>query len=403
MSNSNKRNMVPLFILMLNLFIALLGQGMLIPILPDYLKQFNAAGTAAGYLVAAFGAAQFIFSPIGGRLSDKHGRRIMILSGLFLTVISDFIFAISHTLLLLYIARVIGGIGIGIMVPSVLAYVADITTKETRAKGMGYLSAAMNLGIVLGPGLGGIIAQLGIRMPYFVASGLSFIATLLTFMLPETLPLEKRSISKSSEKQESIVTQLIESVHKPYFNHLLLILVMTFGLVGFETVYSLFVVGKYGFTSKDISILITIGATIGIIVQIGLIDKAIRRFGEYNLIKFSLLMSGIALLLMLVKVNFIYLIAVSSVFFAFNSFLRPTVTTLLSNEAGSGEQGFVSGLNTTYTSMGNIVGPLMAGCLFDKQINLPYIMSAFILFGTIFLAKQPKTKKIYKTEVTENE
>ena len=80
MSNSNKRNMVPLFILMLNLFIALLGQGMLIPILPDYLKQFNAAGTAAGYLVAAFGAAQFIFSPIGGRLSDKHGRRIMILS-----------------------------------------------------------------------------------------------------------------------------------------------------------------------------------------------------------------------------------------------------------------------------------------------------------------------------------
>ena len=401
MSNSKNKNMFPLFILMLNLFIALLGQGMVIPILPDYLKQFNAAGTAAGYLVAAFGAAQFIFSPIGGRLSDKHGRRIMILSGLFFTVISDFIFAISHTLMLLYIARIIGGVGIGLLVPSVLAYVADITTKETRAKGMGYLSAAMNLGIVLGPGLGGMIAQFGIRIPYFFASGLGFVATILTLILPETLPLEKRSISKTSGKQDSIIKELILSMHKPYFRHLILILVMTFGLVGFETVYSLFVQDKYGFTSKDISILITLGAAIGIIVQIWLIDKAIRYMGEYKLIKLSLLITGIALLLMLIKVNFIYLIAVSSIFFAFNSFLRPTVTTLLSNEVGSDEQGFISGLNTTYTSMGNIVGPVMAGYLFDKQINFPYIISALILFGTIFLTGQ--RKNIDSNEGADNE
>lgn len=401
MSNSNTKKMFPIFILMLNLFIALLGQGMVIPILPDYLKQFNAAGTAAGYLVAAFGTSQFIFSPIGGRLSDKYGRRIMILSGLFLTVVSDFIFAIAQSLMLLYIARVIGGIGIGIMVPSVLAYVADITTKETRAKGMGYISAAMNLGIVLGPGLGGIIAQFGIRVPYFFAAGLGFIATLLTFILPETLSLEKRSKSKSSKKQESIFNQLIQSFHKPYFCHLLLILVMTFGLVGFETVYSLFVQDKYGFTSKDISILITLGAAIGIVVQIWFIEKAVKLVGEYNLIRLSLLMLAISLLLMLIKVNFIYIIVVSSIFFAFNSLLRPTINTLLSNEAGSNEQGFVSGLNTTYMSMGNIVGPIVAGSLFDKQINLPYIFSALILFGTILLVKQEKNT--YKSEVAENE
>ena len=401
MSNSNTKKMFPIFILMLNLFIALLGQGMVIPILPDYLKQFNAAGTAAGYLVAAFGTSQFIFSPIGGRLSDKYGRRIMILSGLFLTVVSDFIFAIAQSLMLLYIARVIGGIGIGIMVPSVLAYVADITTKETRAKGMGYISAAMNLGIVLGPGLGGIIAQFGIRVPYFFAAGLGFIATLLTFILPETLSLEKRSKSKSSKKQESIFNQLIQSFHKPYFCHLLLILVMTFGLVGFETVYSLFVQDKYGFTSKDISILITLGAAIGIVVQIWFIEKAVKLVGEYNLIRLSLLMLAISLLLMLIKVNFIYIIVVSSIFFAFNSLLRPTINTLLSNEAGSNEQGFVSGLNTTYMSMGNIVGPIEAASLFDKQINLPYIFSAVILFGTILLVKQEKNT--YKSEVAENE
>lgn len=142
----------PLFILMLNLFIALLGQGMVIPILPEYLKQFDAAGAAAGFLVAAFGAAQFIFSPIGGKLSDQMGRKKMIMFGLFLTVISDFMFAISNSLPLLYLARFIGGMGLGFMVPSNMAYVADITTSDTRAKGMGYLGAAMNLGMVLGPG-----------------------------------------------------------------------------------------------------------------------------------------------------------------------------------------------------------------------------------------------------------
>jgi DHA1 family multidrug resistance protein-like MFS transporter len=373
---------------------------MVIPILPDYLKQFNAAGSAAGYLVAAFGAAQFLFSPIGGRLSDKYGRKKLILSGLFLTVISDFIFAIAHILVELYIARFIGGIGLGIMVPSVLAYVADVTTKETRAKGMGYLSAAMNLGMVIGPGIGGVIAQLGIRVPYFFASGLGLVATLLTILLPETLSLEKRNALKLKEKQEPIIRQLKESVHTPYFKYLLLIFVMTFGLVNYETVYSLYVQQRYGFAADKISILITLGAGIGIITQVGLIDKAIKILGEYRLIKFSLFISAAALLLMLIKVNFIYLLGVSSIFFAFNSFLRPTVNTLLANEAGD-KQGFVSGLNTTYTSIGNVIGPIMAGNLFDSDINLPYTVGSLILIGAIFLTKN--NKKININEVVKNE
>lgn len=391
---------LPLFVLMVNLFIALLGQGMVIPILPEYLKQFNAGGSAAGYLVAAFGAAQFIFSPIGGRLSDRHGRKIMIFAGMGLTVISDFIFAVSHNLILLYIARFIGGIGLGIMVPSVLAYVADVTTRDTRAKGMGYISAAMNLGMVLGPGIGGMIANFGIRVPYFVAAALGLASTLLTLILPETLPIEKRTTSKESEQQESIVRQLVQSVHTSYFRYLILIFVMTFGLVNYETVYSLFVEHKYGFTTQQVSVLITIGAVIGIIVQVGLIDKVIKRYGEYKTIRFSLVMAAIALVLMILKVNFMYLIVVSSVFFTFNSLLRPTVNTMLSKEAGD-QQGFVSGLNTTYTSLGNIVGPILAGNLFDKQINLPYILGAFILLVTTCLVR--KENKMQNNEVIENE
>jgi MFS transporter, DHA1 family, multidrug resistance protein len=390
----------PLLILMVNLFIALMGQGMVIPILPQYLKQFSAGGTAAGNLIAAFGITQFIFSSIGGRLSDRYGRKIMILCGMFLSGLSDFIFAVSPNLILLYIARLIGGIGLGFMIPSILAYVADVTTTETRAKGMGYLSASMNLGMVLGPGIGGMIAQFGVRAPYFCAAALAMVSTLLTLILPETLPAEKRNVSKPAQEQDSIGRQLVQSVHTPYFRYLILLFVMTFGLVNYETVYSLYVEYKYGFTSQEISVLITLGAAIGIVVQVWIIDKVIKRFGEYKTIRFSLFFAAASLMLMLWKVNFLYLLAVSSLFFAFNSLLRPTVNIMLSKMAGH-QQGFVSGLNTTYTSLGHIIGPIMAGSLFDLQINLPYIAGAIILLGTIGLVR--KEKKSQSSEVIENE
>ncbi|MGG4206793.1 MFS transporter [Paenibacillus jamilae] len=387
MSSLPKSAKFPLFILMLNLFIALLGQGMVIPILPEYLKQFNAAGAAAGYLIAAFGAAQFIFSPLGGQLSDRWGRKSMIITGLFLTVISDLMFAVSTTLPLLYIARFIGGIGIGLMVPSNMAYIADITTSETRAKGMGYLGASMNLGMVLGPGLGGMIAEFGIRVPYFFAGGLGLVATLPSLYMPETLPKEKRKPASQWVRREPIRNQILNSFRTSYFRYLLLILIMTLGLMNYETVYALFVERKYGFDATKISMIITIGAIIGIVVQIWLLDHLIKRLGEMKLIRLSLIMTAIALLLMIIKINLGYLLAVSALFFAFNAFLRPTVSTMIANSAGD-RQGYAAGLNTTYTSLGNILGPILAGLMFDKHIHIPYIFGALILASALFLTLQ---------------
>ncbi|MEK4429123.1 MFS transporter [Paenibacillus sp. FSL M7-0802] len=387
MSSLPKSAIFPLFILMLNLFIALLGQGMVIPILPEYLKQFNAAGAAAGYLIAAFGAAQFIFSPLGGQLSDRWGRKSMIITGLFLTVISDLMFAVSTTLPLLYIARFIGGIGIGLMVPSNMAYVADITTSATRAKGMGYLGASMNLGMVLGPGLGGMIAEFGIRVPYFFAGGLGLVATLLSLYMPETLPKEKRKPASQWVRREPIRNQILNSFRTSYFRYLLLILIMTLGLMNYETVYALFVERKYGFDATKISMIITVGAIIGIVVQIWLLDYLIKRLGEMKLIRLSLIMTAIALLLMIIKINLGYLLAVSALFFAFNAFLRPTVSTMIANSAGD-RQGYAAGLNTTYTSLGNILGPILAGLMFDKHIHIPYIFGALILASALFLTLQ---------------
>ncbi|MNB95666.1 Tetracycline resistance protein, class B [compost metagenome] len=393
MSSLSKSAKFPLFILMLNLFIALLGQGMVIPILPEYLKQFNAAGAAAGYLIAAFGAAQFIFSPIGGQLSDRLGRKPMLIAGLLLTVVSDLLFAVGDTLTLLYIARFIGGIGVGIMVPANMAYVADITTPDTRAKGMGYLGAAMNLGMVLGPGLGGLIAELGIRIPYFFAGGLGFIAMLLSFFMPETLPKSLRTAAKPAGSRDSIRGMLMSSFRTSYFGYLLLILIITFGLMNYETVYALFVEQKYGYDAAQISILITVGAVIGIVVQVWLLDWFIKKLGEMKLIRISLIMTAAALLLMIVKVNLVYLLLVSGLFFAFNAFMRPTLSTLISNSAGD-RQGYAAGLTTTYTSIGSILGPVIAGQLFDWHIYMPYLLGAVILMSALFLtARAPIIKQ----------
>nr|WP_154959111.1 MFS transporter [Paenibacillus xylanexedens] len=382
----------PMFILMLNLFIALLGQGMLIPILPEYLKLFHAGGTVAGFLVAAFGAAQFLFSPLGGQWADRFGRKKLIMAGMFLVVVSDLIFAVSTSLPLLYIARFIGGISLGLMVPANLAYVADITTPETRAKGMGYFGASMNLGMVLGPGLGGFIAEMGVRMPYFVASGLGLVAAMLTLLLPETLPPEKRTISTSKKKGFTMGEQIWSSFKVPYFGYLLIILVMTFGLMSYETVFSLFAKYKYGFNASTISIIITMGAIIGIVIQIWLLDFFVKRLGEIKLIRLSLIMTPIALLLMLIKVNLAFLLFASALYFAFNAFLRPTVSSLISKSAGD-RQGYASGLNTTYSSLGTVFGPLVAGLLFDKNVNFPYIFGAFMLLAALSLTMSAQRSK----------
>ncbi|MNC49991.1 Major Facilitator Superfamily protein [compost metagenome] len=141
---------------------------------------------------------------------------------------------------------------------------------------------------------------------------------------------------------------------------------------------------KYSFDASQISIIIMLGAVIGIVVQVWLLDKIIKRFGDIKLVWCSLIMIGAALLLMLVKINFAYLLLVSSLFFIFNAFLRPTVNTIIANKAGD-RQGYASGLSATYMSVGTILGPMIAGGLFDKNINSPYIFGAIIILATPFL------------------
>ncbi|WHY69055.1 MFS transporter [Neobacillus sp. SuZ13] len=380
-----KMNM-PLLILMINTFIALVGVGLAIPVLPKFILEIGASGKDMGYLVAATGLTQFLFSPLGGKLSDQNGRKKITIIGLAIIMVSQFLFSVGTDLWLLYLSRFIGGIGVGLLIPATMAYVADVTTIENRGKGMGLLGASISLGFVIGPGIGGFLAEFGIRVPFYasaLAAGIAMIVSLL--FLPESLSkAQQRVFRNSSLEQNGMIHEIKRSFKVSYFVLLLLIFTMTFGLANFETIFGIYVSEKYEYTPKDISIIMTIAALTGVIIQALMVDKLLRRFDEIRVINICFFLSAVTMVLILISGNFLFMLFMNILFILFTSILRPAINTLLSKMAGS-EQGFAAGMNNAYSSLGNIIGPSLAGILFDVSYNVPFIFGAVILLGSIVM------------------
>ncbi|OPA80652.1 MFS transporter [Paenibacillus selenitireducens] len=377
------------------MFLAMLGMGLIIPVLPEFLHELGAGGQAAGYLVSAFGVTQFIFSPIAGDISDKYGRKPMIIFGISLFALSNLLAAIASDLTLLFVSRFIGGIGSAALVPSIMAYLADITSEEERGKGMSWLGASMTSGFIIGPGVGGFLAEFGMRTPFYASACLGLLTMVCTIiLLPESLSSDLRlKRQQSKDKRENIFRQLALSFKSRYFILLLIIFAMTFGLTHFEAIYPLFVVQSYGFTTRDIAILFTVCSLIATFNQIVLTGWLTRKIGEKAIINYTLLFSAVTLILLLFSGNFYYVMTITMLFFTFGNILRPTINTLLSKEAGE-DQGLVAGMNNAYMSLGSIFGPIIAGILFDVHINLPYLFGALVLLGSVVVSiKGVKVKK----------
>lgn len=368
---------------MVNMFIAMVGMGLIIPIMPKYVTAFGATGQAMGYLVAAFGLTQFLFSPIAGELSDKYGRKLLIVTGIGLFTVSQVLFGIAEHMWMLYVSRLLGGMSAALMTPPMMAYVADITTEEKRGKGLGMLMASMTLGVVIGPGIGGMLAEYGIRAPFYAAAALAGLSTVVSLLfLPESLSVEERMAARSNtKKKENLLRQMAASAKAPYFMLLVLVFALTFGLQNFEAIFGLYVDVKYGFTPKDISLMITLGAIIGVICQAVLIERLLRTFGEKKILLTMFGLSAISMILLLFVSNYFLIFFVTMLFFVATSIVRPAINTLLSKMAGN-EQGFVAGMNNAYMSLGNIIGPAIAGILFDVHVQIPYAFGAIVLLAS---------------------
>ncbi len=378
---------------MLNMFIAVGSFGIIIPIIPAYLKELGQGGTAAGLIIAIFAFAQFLVSPIGGKWTDKYGRRPLINIGLLTLAISMFIFYFADSVALLYVSRAIGGIGCAFLIPAIYAYVADITTMDQRAKGNSFISAAMSLGIVIGPGIGGFLADFGLKMPLLVSAIVGLLAFVVSFFTLKESQLEKMDMSQQPDS--SMVKDILLSVKKPFFIPLVITLIMSFGLMAYETVLGLYVDDQFGATPQEIAFMVTATGLVGVIMQLFVVDWIVKAMGELNVLKLFLIVTAFGFLLSIIANSYNTFFAISLLIFLATSILRPVLTTLISKLAGN-EQGFAMGMNNAYMSIGNILGPLLAGALYDIQILYPFIAGLIILIGTTIFTFMWKGTKLQK-------
>lgn len=387
-----QNNRLILSTLLLNLFIAFLGIGLVIPVTPTIMNELNISGATVGYMVSAFAFAQLILSPLAGRAVDKYGRKPMIIIGLFIFSMSELLFGLGQSVEVLFASRILGGVSAAFIMPAVTAFIADITTNETRPKALGYMSAAISTGFIIGPGIGGFLADLGSRTPFFFAAAFGLTAMVLSVL---TLKEPKRHYETTTVKQQTGFRKVFSPL---YFIAFLVLLISSFGLASFESLFALFVDRKFGFTAKDIALAISLGAIVGVIVQVGLFDRLTRSFGEIRLIRYSLIGSTLLVVLMTFVTNYVSIILVTMVVFVGFDLMRPAVTTYLSKIAGD-EQGFVGGMNSMFTSIGNILGPIVGGLLFDVNLNYPFYFATVMLAVGIILTYFWRTPRTEATEV----
>ncbi|WP_066291138.1 MFS transporter [Bacillus sp. FJAT-29937] len=378
--NAEQRKKI--LILMINMFIAIGSFGIIIPILPAYLESINQGGTAAGLMIALFAGAQLIFSPIAGKWADQYGRRKMIIYGLIGLTLSMFVFYGFDSVWWLYTSRIIGGIGAALLIPAIFAYVADITTMDQRAKGNSLLSASMSLGIVIGPGIGGFLADFGLKVPLLISALVSLVAVLFSvYILEESKTAEVMDVS---EDEESMARKMIRSVKMPYFIPLIITLVMSFGLMAFESVLGLFVDNQFGATPQQIALMVTSTGIVSVIVQLFVVDRIVRLYGEGVVLQIFLGVAAIGFFLSLLASSYALFFWITLLIFLATSILRPVLNTLISKMAGN-EQGFAMGMNNAYMSIGNVLGPTLAGVLYDVNIIYPFIMGLFFLVITLLV------------------
>lgn len=383
-----------MIVLLGNLFIAFLGIGLVIPILPTIMNELNITGTVIGYLSAAFALTQLIMSPIAGKAADHFGRKRMIVIGLFIFAFSEFLFGIGKSIEILFLSRILGGMSGAFIMPAVTAFIADITTLETRSKGLGYMSAAISTGFIIGPGIGGFLAEFGVRVPFFSAAVLGLVAAVLSILFLREPERQEQSILDKSEQTNGLRKLFLPM----FFVAFIIIFVSSFGLAAFESFFSLFVDHKFHFSPRDIAISITGGALVGAIAQVLLFDRLTLKLGEIKLIRYCLLVSAVLVFLMTVVSSYLAILFVTFIVFVGFDLVRPAITTYLSKIAGN-EQGFVGGMNSMFTSLANVFGPIIGGFLFDINVNYPYYFATLFMMVGLAIAmfwKMPKSSRSLK-------
>jgi MFS family permease len=377
-------------ILFLIVFTDLVGFGLVIPLLPFYAERFTASPLQMTALFATYSLASLLTAPLWGRLSDRIGRRPVLMVSMAAASLAYVWLAFGTALWVLFAARGLAGACAG-NIAAAQAYIADITPPEKRARGMGMIGAAFGLGFIIGPVLGGVlagddIATADLATPCLIAAGLSFVAFLgVVLLLPESLPenLKARGTSPARGRIAAVRAALAE----PGLGRLLLVFFLVIlAFSGMETTFAWWAIGQFGWGPRPTGFVFFYVGVLSAVMQGGLIGPLTRRFGEERLLLAGLALIGLGMLLMpFAGALPPLLVGVSALALGFGA-TQPSINSLISRRAGAEQQGEIMGVAQSVASLSRVLGPLIAGALFAEfGRHSPFLWGAVLVGGALLV------------------
>jgi len=361
-----------------------LGYGIFSPILPFYIKSMGASGTELGLLNASYAVMRLIFGPVWGSISDRIGRKRILMTGILGFAITMVWFGLAYKLWMLFAARILAGILSSATAPTTMAYISDNTPDNGLGKGLGRLTAAGGIGAILGPLLGGFVASDSLSTPFFIAAGLAGLSLLLAIIF---LPESKPRVNKNLQEKKRLVDlrEWSKIIFGPAGKFFLLIFISTSGLHIFSNVFGLFGLTRFGFGTEEVGI-VYMALGLMSMVSVGLlIGPATIFLGNEKIVKYGFLAGGASLGLILLASNIVSITLITAVL-AMAASMQSTALISLTSKYTSAEQGVTMGLSNSFVSLGRIIGPVLGGLLLDAHLNLPFTGGAILLFGTFFIS-----------------
>lgn len=386
----------PIIVIFITIFIDMLGFGIIIPILPIFTKELGAPDYQVGLVAMSFPIMNFLFAPFWGTLSDRYGRRPVILGSVLITALAYLLFSQTVNLWLLILSRTLSGIG-SANLSVAQAYIADITPPQERAKSMGFIGAAFGLGFIIGPTVGGYLKSISspghVDLVGYVAAALCVLNLVLAyFLLPESLKERKLDAPFNFK----VISGIIFELRKPVIRELLLInFIFITAFMIMQISCSLFWKEKIGLDEIQMGNVFAFIGLATVIVQGGLVGRLVKKYGETKLLIYGtyLAIASLALIPWVTKETFIpvELIAMALMALA-NGCLTPSITSLISKSAHPTEVGQVMGVNQSFGSLARALGMGLSGFIYGIEYHLPFLVGAAIMFFCLWLSQsiQPK-------------
>lgn len=367
-----------LFTIFLIVFVDLLGFGIVLPLLPYIAEQFKASPLTIGLLGGTYSLFQLISGPILGKLSDRYGRRKLLAISQFGSAIGYALLGFANALPLLFLSRIIDGITGG-NISIAQAYIADITTKENRAKGMGIIGAAFGLGFIFGPAIGGFLARFNYSYPAYFAMIVSLITVALTlFTLPETVAVDERKESPKTKFSLASFIKVVQSPHVGYLIVTFLLLNSAFSIM--QGTFALWTEQRFHFGPEQNGYIFAFVGIMAVFSQLKLLPFLVKRFHEKKLLNYSTVFFAIGFVLIPLVPNPWFLMVTQTLIVIGNSMSNPSIQALASEHVAKEEYGEAMGVLQSAGSFGRIIGPVLGGYLFGAfGIDSPFYFAAGVI------------------------